>query len=219
MRFLNSKYALWLTALLAVEGGAYYAIASRPELAPPVGPLASFPSVLSGWEIVRDFPVEQEVQEILKADDILNREYRSLSANADALFFVAYFKTQRAGASPHSPKNCLPGSGYESVEPPTTISIDVAGRAAPLVVNQYVVARGDEKMAVLYWYQSHNRVIANEFSAKFWLIADSIRYRRSDTALVKVQVPIRGGDAGAGVKIAASFVQAAYPAIARQLPL
>jgi EpsI family protein len=219
MRFLSGKYALWLTALLAVQGGAYYAIASRPELTPPVGLLASFPTELSGWESVRDFPVEKEIQEVLKADDILNREYRSPAARADVLFFVAYFKTQRTGATPHSPKNCLPGSGFEPVETPATISIDVAGRAAPLVANQYVVARGEEKMVVLYWYQSHNRIIANEFAAKFWLIADSIRYRRSDTALVKVEVPVRGSDAGAGVKVAAAFVQAVYPALARQLPL
>jgi EpsI family protein len=218
MRFLNGKYALWLTALLAVQGGAYYAIASRPELTPPVGPLASFPTVLSGWEMVRDYPIEKEIQDVLRADDTLNRAYSSPAANAGVLFFVAYFKTQRTGATPHSPKNCLPGAGYEPVETPTTISIDVAGRAAPLVANQYVVARGEDKVVVLYWYQSHNRIIANEFSAKFWLIADSIRYRRSDTALVKVQVPVRGSDVEAGVKIAAAFVQAMYPALARQLP-
>lgn len=218
MRFLRSKYALWLTALLAVQGGAYYAIASRPELTPPTGPLASFPAELSGWQMARDYPVEKEIQEVLKADDILNRAYIGPAADAEVLFFVAYFKTQRTGATPHSPKNCLPGSGYEPVETPATVSIDVAGRAAPLVVNRYVVARGEDKMVVLYWYQSHNRIIANEFSAKFWLIADSIRYRRSDTALIKVQVPLRGSDSEAGARLAAAFVQAAYPALARQLP-
>src|ERR1017187_980400 len=219
MRFLSGKYAVWLTVLLAVQGAAYYALASRPELTVPMSPLASFPSEVPGWRMVRDIPIPAEIQQVLKADDLLNREYRSPAANADVFFYVAYFKTQRTGATPHSPKNCLPGAGFEPVETPATISIDVAGRAAPLVANQYVVARGEEKMVVLYWYQSHNRIIANEFAAKFWLVADAIRYRRSDTALVKVEVPVRGSDAGAGVKVAAAFVQAVYPALARQLPL
>jgi EpsI family protein len=218
MRFLNGKYALLLTVLLAVQGGAYYAVASRPELTLPMAPLSSFPYALSGWLSVRDIPIDADTEAVLKADDILNREYRSPADGATVFFYVAYFKTQRTGATPHSPKNCLPGSGFEPVEPPGAISIRVAGRAAPLVVNRYVVARGEDKVAVLYWYQSHDRVIANEFSAKFWLVADAIRYRRSDTAVVKVQVPVRGNDGGAGIRTAAAFVQAAYPALARQLP-
>ena len=50
---------------------------------------------------------------------------------------------------------------------------------------------GNEKSVTLYWYQSHNRVIASEYSAKFWLVADAIRYQRSDTAIVKVVVPVQ----------------------------
>jgi EpsI family protein len=219
MRFHNGKYALWLTVLLAVQGGVYYAVASRPELTLPVAPLASFPFQVPGWRVVRDIPIDAEIQDLLKADDTLNRQYRSAAANADVYFYIAYFKTQRTGATPHSPKNCLPGSGFEPVEPPATISIGVAGRATPLVANQYVVARGEEKVVVLYWYQSHDRIIANEFSAKFWLIADAIRYRRSDTAVVKIQVPIRGGDSGASLRAARAFVQAVYPALAKALPL
>ena len=54
------------------------------------------------------------------------------------------------------------------------------------MVNRYVVEHGEDKSVTLYWYHSHNRVIASEFSAKFWAVADSIRYHRSDTALVRV---------------------------------
>jgi EpsI family protein len=218
MGFLRSKYALWLTVLLAVQGGAYYAVASRPEVTLPMAPLGMFPSSIPGWQAVRDISVDPEVEAVLKADDILNRAYWNPSTNQAVLFFVAYFKTQRTGATPHSPKNCLPGSGFEPVVPPSVISIPVAGRAEPLTANQYIVARGDDKVVVLYWYQSHGRIIANEFAAKFWLVADAMRYRRSDTAVVRVQVNVHGDDTAA-VREAASFVQAVYPALARQLPL
>ena len=63
----------------------------------------------------------------------------------------------------------------------------------------------------LYWYQSHNRVIASEYSAKFWLVADSIRYHRSDTSLVKVVVPVRNNDAETATRTAVEFVQAIFP--------
>jgi EpsI family protein len=219
VRFLKSKYALWLTVLLAVQGGAYYALASRPELTLPAAPLAAFPNEISGWQTVQDIPINAATMEVLKADDALNREYWNAAANAGVYFYIGYFKTQRAGATPHSPKNCLPGAGFAPVEPPATVSIAVPGRSAPLIANQYVVARGEETMVVLYWYQSHNRIIANEFAAKFWLVADAVRYRRSDTAVVKVQVPVRGNDYPTGIRVADAFVQAVYPALARQLPL
>ncbi len=218
MQFLRSKAALWLTVLVCLQGVAYYAIAARPERTPSIAPLATFPSEVPGWRMVRDYPIEPEVLDILKADDTLNRLYASDSRTATAFFFMAYFKTQRYGAAPHSPKNCLPGSGWEPVETPGTISIAIAGRQEPIVASRYVVERGDQRSVVIYWYQSHQRAIAGEFSAKFWLVADAIRYGRSDTALVKVVVPAIRGDFDSATQNAVDFIKAAYPRIAAQLP-
>jgi EpsI family protein len=94
----------------------------------------------------------------------------------------------------------------------------VPGRTEPVRINRYLTARGDEKSVTLYWYQSHDRVIAGEFTAKFWLIADSIRYHRSDTSLVKIVVPVRDGDAAAATQTAIDFVKAMFSPLARQLP-
>ena len=173
--------------------------------------------------MTQDVPVEKDVADVLKASDIMNRVYVN-GTGQPVLFFIAYFKTQRTGATPHSPKNCLPGSGWEPVESPGTQRIEVPGRAAPLIVNRYVVAGPDQSEmkqrqdVVLYWYQSHNRVIADEYAAKFWLVADALRYRRSDTALLKVVVPVADSGTAAASAAAVSFVQAAYPAVLRQLP-
>ena len=70
----------------------------------------------------------------------------------------------------------------------------------------------------MYWYQSHGRVIAGEFTAKFWLIADSIRYHRSDTSLVKIVVPVHDGYADAATRTAVEFVKAVFSPLAQQLP-
>jgi EpsI family protein len=202
-----------------LQGAIFYALASRRETTPPAAPLDAFPAVFQGWTLLKDAPVTEAEEEVLRADDTMNRWYVRQSDRAAADLFVAYFKTQRTGASPHSPKNCLPGAGWEPVEPPGRLAITVAGRPAPIGVNRYVVAKGEQQSVVLYWYEGHNRVIASEFAAKFWLIADAIRYRRSDTALVKVVVPVLGGETDPAAGVAVQFVQDAYPSLRAQLPL
>ena len=217
MSFLNNKYARVLTVLLVVQGVLLYGVALRPENVPAVGRLDAFPMQVPGWQMKQVSPIEDEVKEILKADDLLSRWYVNDSETASAYFFIAFFKTQREGQAPHSPKNCLPGSGYEALES-FPIDIPVSGRAQPIHVNRYLTARGEDKSVTLYWYQSHNRIIADEFAARFYLIVDSIRYHRSDTALVKIVVPVRGGDADLATTTAVGFAQAMWPDVVRQLP-
>jgi len=218
MGFLKSRHLLVLTVVLLLQTAVYYAAELRTEALPAVSPLASFPSVIKSWTLVQEYPVEQEVLDVLKADDTLSRVYVDPVKNTGASLFIAFFKTQRTGQSPHSPKNCLPGSGWSPSE--TGIqSIEIPDSAMPPIqVNRYVVARGEEKSVVLYWYQSHSRVIAGEFAAKFWLVADSVRYHRSDTALVRVVVPVRAGDVDSAVNNGIAFVQAIFPDLQKQLP-
>jgi EpsI family protein len=217
MRFPSNKYARALTLVLALQAVAFYALASRPEVVPPAAPLVLFPRVIGEWRTIQDRQIEPEILDVLKADDTLDRVYANAAGTKGVYFFMAYFKTQRAGQAPHSPKNCLPGSGWEPVESAYQ-AIPVAGLAQPIVTNRYVVRHGDEKSVVLYWYQGHNRVIASEYEAKLWLVADAIRYRRSDTAIVKVVVPVLGSDVEGAVRTGVSFIQAVYPSVQQQLP-
>ena len=218
MNFLQNKYARALTLVLLIQAVAFYAIARRPENTPPVPSLNYFPNEFGGWQTIQDTPVEKEVLEVLRSDDTLNRVYANPSRPDPASLFIAFFKTQRYGQSPHSPKNCLPGSGWEKVSD-QVIPVSVQGWNAPIYINRYVVEHGDEKSVTLYWYHSHNRVIASELSAKFWLVADSIRYHRSDTALIRVIVPVRNGDVASASNTGVQFVQAVFPLILKQLPL
>jgi EpsI family protein len=217
MNFLQNKFARVLSIVLAVQAIVLHTAISRPELTPAIRPLAEFPDRIAGWRAVQDVPIEQEVLDLLKADDTLNRLYLDPAGALNINLFVAFFKTQREGQSPHSPKNCLPGNGWQPVET-GLVSIQAPGRPEPIVANRYIASHGDDKAVVIYWYQSHNRIIASEYSAKLWLIADSIRYRRSDTALVKVVVPVVSDNTAAATDLGVSFVKAMFPALARQLP-
>lgn len=205
-----------LALVLLIQAVAYYAVASRSDRVPSIQPLSNFPSTVAGWRQVRDTPLEKEVQDVLKADDTLNRFYVNPQQTNSASLFIAFFKTQRYGQAPHSPKNCLPGSGWQPTED-SKLPISIPGRPEPIVVNKYVIARGDMKSLVLYWYQSRSRVIAGEFAAKFWLVADAVRHRRSDTALVRVIVPVEK-ETDVAENTAVEFVRAAYPDIIGALP-
>ena len=218
MRFLRNRYALVLTAVLILQTGLFYAVASRTEEIPNIAPLSSFPESVGGFTSVRTVPLDQETQDVLKADDTLERIYLGPGRTNQVVLFVAYFKTQRYGQSPHSPKNCLPGSGWEPIYADRP-GIPVPGWSTPIVVNRYVVEKGDDKSVILYWYQSHSRVIASEYSAKFWLVADALRYHRSDTALVRISVPVGGGDIDGATHLAVQFAQAVFPQLLKPMPL
>lgn len=206
-----------LTVVLLAQAAAYYAVASRREIMPAAPALASFPQLTGGWTMQREFPLEKEVQDVLRADDTINRVYANSATGESASLFVAFFKTQRFGQSPHSPKNCMPGSGWEPMRD-RKVYIPVPGAAQPIQVNDYVIQRGNDQSVVLYWYQSHSRAIAGEVEAKFWLVADAIRYHRSDTALVRIMVPVRGNDVDGAERIAIGFTRAIYPDLIHQLP-
>ena len=217
MSFLRSKYARIVTVVLILQGIVFYSVALRAENTPTVAPLEGFPTNVNGWQMYKDVKIEQETLDVLKADDTLNRVYVNPARDASTFLFIAFFKTQRYGQSPHSPKNCLPGNGYEPIES-GLMTVAIPGRPEPVQVNRYLTARGDEKSVTLYWYQSHDRIIAGEFAARFWLIADSIRFHRSDTSLVKIVVPVRDNDADAATRTAVDFMKVMFPPLVHQLP-
>ncbi len=217
MNWIRNKFVGTLTLVFGLQAIILYTTVSRAETVPVVRPLFEFPTKFGGWTMVRDVPIEKEVQDILKADDTLNRVYVNPADHVEANLFIGFFKTQRTGQSPHSPKNCLPGSGWEPTQT-GLVSIPVPGLAEPILANRYVASHGDEKAVVIYWYQSHQRIIASEYAAKFWLVADSIRYHRSDTALVKLVLPVPNNDADAATAIGIDLAQAVFPDLLKQLP-
>ena len=218
MNILKSKYALLLTAVLLVQAAVYYTAASRRELIPEIKPLSTFPSTIDSWHMTAEYPTTADTQQVLRADDTLNRDYFDVTKSQQASLWIAYYKTQRYGQTPHSPKACLPGAGWEPIEN-TTIKITVPGWPQPIVANKYVVASGDSsKMLAIYWYQSHRRVIASEYSARFWLVLDSIRFNRSDTSLVRAMVSVQNDDIETATDTSVRFIKAFFPALLKQLP-
>jgi len=211
---LRSKFVYGLTLVVVVQAVLFYT-ASHGENTPLPAPLTTFPAVLGHWHEIQEGVIDQDTRDVLKADDLMSRVYADAGQRPE--LFIAYFKTQRQGQSPHSPKNCLPGSGWQTV-PEETGRVDVPVAGGSIHINQYVVSKGDAQSVVYYWYQSQGRVIADEFAAKFYLVSYSIQHHRSDTALVRVVVPIFQNHTKEAEKTGYEFIQAAYPVVRAFLP-
>jgi EpsI family protein len=165
LRFSLAAALIALTAILLQARG-------RIEVIPPHLPLSAFPAQLANWdsnEIVQD----KKTLEVLGPGDFLERVYQDPAQKQPYVdVFLAYFPSQRAGETPHSPQHCLPGSGW-SPEENVRISLALPGHA-PFPANRYVIAKADQRRLVLYWFWAHDRGVASEYWAKFYLVLGQI---------------------------------------------
>jgi EpsI family protein len=179
-------------AVLIASAAVFQQAHSRSEIFPARLSLQSFPEELGPWTGA-DVAIDKETLDVLGPGDFLLRSYiNEQAAQPNIDLFIAYFRSQRAGDTIHSPKNCLPGAGWAPTETNRT-TLSVAGHA-PFPANRYVIAKGDERAIVLYWYWAHDRGVASEYWAKYYLIADSIRMNRSDGSLVRISSPMLPGE-------------------------
>jgi len=183
----------FIVALALLVGTALFLQArNRGEVFPARMPLASFPQQLGNWTGT-DVEIEKEIRDVLGPGDFMLRVYRAQDARQPSNdLFIAYFPTQRAGDTIHSPKNCLPGAGWTPIDS-SRISLEVGGHS-PFPVNRYVIAKGSDRLLVLYWYWAHDRAVASEYWAKIYLVTDSIRMNRSDGALVRLTTRMLPGE-------------------------
>jgi EpsI family protein len=181
-----------LAASLIAAAAAFLQARDRVEVFPPRSLLESFPLQLGQWSGVDD-AIDKEVLDILGPGDFLLRDYGLPEETQPAInLYIAYFRSQRTGDTIHSPKNCLPGAGWTAVDS-TRVTLSFPGHV-PFPVTRYVIARGDSREIVLYWYWAHDRGVASEYWAKFFLVADSIRMNRSDGALVRISLMMYPGE-------------------------
>jgi len=182
---------------------------------------AVFPMQLDNWTGVQQPPFTKRELEVLGLDDYLTRAYYSPDRSMVGLY-IGYWQSQRQGSSIHSPQNCLPGAGWEPVSQSLLPFPDPRSAGAPaLKANRYVVQKGLDRVLVLYWYQSHGRVVASEYWSKIYLVTDAVRLDRTDAAIVRLTVPIDGRRTDgeqAAERLALSFIQVLLPRLDTYLP-
>jgi EpsI family protein len=225
-----------LAAAILLLGAANVALArmARPE--PPLvrAPLGDLPLHLAGaWE-GSEIRIDARTLELLQLTDHVMRVYlpaaggrtdsggqtgsvdRAQEASvAPVILYVGYYDDQRTGATYHSPKNCLPGGGWQIAESGTTA---LSGReGARFRVNRVVIEKEFDRQLVLYWYQDRGRSIDSEYAAKLYLIWDAMTRNRTDGALVRVSTPVVGTAEEAEAHLV-RFLDDAWPLLLARLP-
>jgi EpsI family protein len=212
---MSNAVRYWTMIAVLLAGTAGMGFLSHGESTPPARPMTDFPKDIGNYKTVAEIPFDQNTLQILGVTDYLNRVYFSPTQGELGLY-VGYFRTQRTGAQIHSPKNCLPGAGWQPVVSEIyQLSLD-DGRKVP--INLYVIRKDLEQQIVLYWYQSHGRVVASEYWGKFYMVYDAIHLNRTDAALVRITAPVRNGDLDAARAQALAFAKQASTDVDQIIP-
>lgn len=213
-----------IVASVCMAGVAgYMKIVSHAEPVPIRESLSLCPMTISSWDGANAQPFDARTLEILGVDEYINRVYAGPHGTGIGLY-VGYYGSQRDGDTMHSPLNCLPGAGwspvrFDRIQIPVSAEPGSAARASQdqIKVNRYVIEKGLDRQLVLYWYQSHGRVVASEYWGKVYLVLDAIRQNRTDGALVRIIAPIRTTEEAAE-QDAVDFARGLYPLLGRYLP-
>ena len=183
---------------------------------------ATFPMEIGEWRGESADRFDQRILAVLGVDEYINRVYAAPGSRGVGLY-VGFYQSQREGDTIHSPLNCLPGAGWEPVKK-ERVEVPVrttGGEDRKISVNRFTIQRGLDRQVVLYWYQSHGRVVASEYWGKIYTVLDAIRLNRTDAAMIRVISPVYGSDAEAEAqaeRATVDFTQALFPMLGRYLP-
>ncbi len=176
---------------------------------------AQFPLHIGEWT-GKELGFDAKLLNALRVDDYMMRQYRNVGGAPIGLY-IGYYKSMRQGATYHSPKNCLPGSGWYFTRTDTT-SLHVGQEYGLIKVNSLIIQKGLDKQLVLYWYQDRGRIITSEYWAKIYMVWDSMFKNRTDGAFVRLTVPFVGDDSEAVLKQGKAFAEQIFPLLWEYLP-
>lgn len=214
MRGPSMSLRLWIVVLVLLGGTVCLHALSHGEAVAERQPLANLPYVVGSWTGTNEPAFDSQTLKVLGVTDYSSRFYRSPKEMPVGLY-IGYYSSQRTGDVIHSPKNCLPGSGWDPLHYGYT-TIAVGGEV--IKVNEVVVAQGLEKQLVFYWYQGRGRVVASEYWGKFWMIHDAITRNRTDGALVRLTTEIRPDDEAGAHACLQKFARILYPSLSDFIP-
>jgi len=192
--------------------GGYVHFFSSVEQVPPKRPFSQFPAGIGQWRLVQEIKIDERTMKNLRVNDYLFRRYSDGVTTVEV--YVGYYRSQRAGAQIHSPRHCLPGSGWYRISEGTA-SMDL-GRGDSLHYVRAVYAKNEEKTLYFYWYDVQGRTLTSQYFVKASMIYNSLFHRRSDGALIRVSTSLNGGNlAESRLKV---FLRLFVPLIREYLP-
>ncbi len=209
--FLASVVVL-MAATVAVQ-----TLPEREEIVPDRAYFADFPLQLSDWSADVG-QLDQIYVDALKFEDYFLADYSN--PNGDLVnVYVAYYESQRKGASVHSPRSCIPGGGWRITDLSQRSIDGVEAAGKPLRVNRVQIELEDTKQLVYYWFQQRGRILTNEYLVKWYLFWDALTRSRTDGALVRLTAAVRPGQDVAAVDAQLTeMVRLVVPPLDRYIP-
>lgn len=199
MRWMSWRVAISILLLSSTIAAARYSEGRRADSL--FAPLTTISSSFDGWAGTDDPPLGSSTLAQLKPTSYLSRTYSK--AGESLQLFIAYYDQQRSGENMHSPKHCLPANGWEIWK---IDSAEVPVNGQNVTINQYSVKHMTEKVVVLYWYQSRERVIASEYLGKILLVRDALFDGRTAGSIVRVMVADRPDAVQHGLQFVSTLI-------------
>jgi len=188
-------------------------IKHRDEIIPKRENFSSFPLEINGWK-GRTYEFENGENSVLQLKDYLLINYNKANTNINV--YAGYTESQRAaGSVPHSPKACIPGGGWEIAE--AKLHEVVLNDQKTIKVTRLLIAKGESKQLVYYWFHQRGRDLSNEFTMKFALLYDAIQMNRTDGAMLRFTVPVYKTEAESD-RALEGFIRETYPLLPRYIP-
>lgn len=152
-----------------------------------------FPLVLGAWKGSK-VPVDPEMLKSMQLKDNLSADYFSNDGTDKVNIWVAYYGNQRPGASIHSPKACLPGSGWEMYDDKLISAEWFQNYKKDVKINRAIMKIGSDKQLTYYWYNVAGKTITNEYAMKWYIFWNKMIRSRTDGALIRLITPIKEGE-------------------------
>lgn len=174
-----------VVVLIGLLAGVSLLVSRPASQIPERQRFVGFPRQIADWE-GRVAYVEPAELAALKLADHLALQYQRPTDPLPVSVWVAWYDTQVHGASVHSPMACLPGAGWR-VEVLDDYEVPALQPGEqPLRVNRAIIALGEQRQLVYYWFAQRGRVLTNEYLLKWYLFQDGLLLRRSDGALIRL---------------------------------
>ncbi len=227
----HSKFIIVIVVLLF--GVAINHYISKPEVHLQRRSFKEFPKTFGDWTMVSEQTIDDKAMKILQVDDYIVRNYRNSRGEIVGLY-VGYWKSQGEGKGPHSPRQCLPGSGWVPIDAaiyqvplekphnPTSsnssFNIQNSKSNSSIVpVNKFVMGKGLDRHLYLFWYQGRNRIYASEYWNRIYLIWDAMTQKRTDGALIRVDNAVTKSPEES-LKTQIKFIQVITPVLKEYIP-
>ncbi len=146
-------------------------------------PLADFDHEIAEWKMTSESQLDSETLALLKPDDYLMRNYTD--GERIVTLYIGFHNSRTSSGRIHSPKHCLPSSGWKKVNE----KVKSVGISGDLVYPEYVEAvyeKNLEKAVFSYWYQVGDRHIVQEYALGIAAIREILSGRSGFTAFVRI---------------------------------